>query len=293
MKRIRMAGLMFLLGMALAAGGAEKVLFTADFLRQVKPTSTRTVTEENGVQVLKNLSFGVHGGMIFGIAGVQGNGQVELVDLMTRKRAIRQGDILLNGKSVKKLSIQDIRKMQFGYVPEDRMEQGIAGQESIAENMVSNRYATQEFCRGGLLDYKKIGDFADENIKEYEIRCSGNKQNVGMLSGGNMQKVVVARECSHDPEVLIAEQPTRGVDVGAAHIIHKKIMELRNEGCAVLLVSADLSEALKLSDVIAVMYEGEIVAYFDNIEGLNEEKLGLYMLGLERHSDEQIRRARG
>lgn len=250
-------------------------------------------TDKNGVQVLKNLSFGVHGGMIFGIAGVQGNGQVELVDLMTRKRAIRQGDILLNGKSVKKLSIQDIRKMQFGYVPEDRMEQGIAGQESIAENMVSNRYATQEFCRGGLLDYKKIGDFADENIKEYEIRCSGNKQNVGMLSGGNMQKVVVARECSHDPEVLIAEQPTRGVDVGAAHIIHKKIMELRNEGCAVLLVSADLSEALKLSDVIAVMYEGEIVAYFDNTEGLNEEKLGLYMLGLERHSDEQIRRARG
>ena len=139
-------------------------------------------TDKNGVQVLKNLSFGVHGGMIFGIAGVQGNGQVELVDLMTRKRAIRQGDILLNGKSVKKLSIQDIRKMQFGYVPEDRMEQGIAGQESIAENMVSNRYATQEFCRGGLLDYKKIGDFADENIKEYEIRCSGNKQNVGMRS---------------------------------------------------------------------------------------------------------------
>ena len=250
-------------------------------------------TDKNGAQVLKNLSFGVHGGMIFGIAGVQGNGQVELVDLMTRKRAIRQGDILLNGKSVKKLSIQDIRKMQFGYVPEDRMEQGIAGRESIAENMVSNRYATQEFCRGGLLDYKKIGDFADENIKEYEIRCSGNKQNVGMLSGGNMQKVVVARECSHDPEVLIAEQPTRGVDVGAAHIIHKKIMELRNEGCAVLLVSADLSEALKLSDVIAVMHEGEIVAYFDNTEGLNEEKLGLYMLGLERHSDEQIRRARG
>ena len=250
-------------------------------------------TDKNGVQVLKNLSFGVHGGMIFGIAGVQGNGQVELVDLMTRKRAIRQGDILLNGKSVKKLSIQDIRKMQFGYVPEDRMEQGIAGQESIAENMVSNRYATQEFCRGGLLDYKKIGDFADENIKEYEIRCSGNKQNVGMLSGGNMQKVVVARECSHDPKVLIAEQPTRGVDIGAAHIIHKKIMELRDNGCAVLLISADLSEALKLSDVIAVMYEGEIVAYFDNTEGLNEEKLGLYMLGLERHGEEQIRRARG
>ena len=250
-------------------------------------------TDRNQVRVLKDLSFGVRGGMIFGIAGVQGNGQVELIDLMTKKRAIREGDILLNGKSVKKLSIQEIRNMQFGYVPEDRMDQGIAGQESIAENMVSNRYATGEFCRRGLLNYKKIQEFADKNIGEYEVRCCGNRQNVGMLSGGNMQKVVVARECSHEPEVLIAEQPTRGVDIGAAHIIHKKIMELRDRGCAVLLVSADLNEALKLSDVVAVMYEGEIVAYFDSTEGLNEETLGLYMLGLKRHSEEQIRRARG
>lgn len=250
-------------------------------------------TDRNKVQILKDLNFGVRGGMIFGIAGVQGNGQVELVDLMTKKRGLKQGDIRLNGKSVARLSLQEIRGMQLGYVPEDRMDQGIAGQESIAENMVSNRYASREFCRGGLLDYKKIDTFADENIRSYEIRCFGNSQNVGMLSGGNMQKVVVARECSHDPKVLIAEQPTRGVDIGAAHIIHKKIMELRDNGCAVLLISADLSEALKLSDVIAVMYEGEIVAYFDNTEGLNEEKLGLYMLGLERHGEEQIRRARG
>ena len=250
-------------------------------------------TDKNQVKLLNNINFGVRGGMIFGIAGVQGNGQVELVELMTKKRMIKDGDILLNGTSVKNLSIEQIRNMQFGYVPEDRMEQGIAGQESIAENMVSNRYGSKEFCRGGLLNYKKILKFAEERIKSYEIRCSGTGQNVGMLSGGNMQKVVVARECSHNPEVLIAEQPTRGVDIGAAHIIHKKMMELRDQGCAVLLISADLSEALKLSDVIAVMYEGEIVAYFDNTEGLNEEKLGLYMLGLEKHSEEQIRRAEG
>ena len=242
-------------------------------------------TDKNQVKLLNNINFSVRGGMIFGIAGVQGNGQVELVELMTKKRMIKDGDILLNGTSVKNLSIEQIRNMQFGYVPEDRMEQGIAGQESIAENMVSNRYGSKEFCRGGLLNYKKILKFAEDRIKSYEIRCSGTGQNVGMLSGGNMQKVVVARECSHNPEVLIAEQPTRGVDIGAAHIIHKKMMELRDQGCAVLLISADLSEALKLSDVIAVMYEGEIVAYFDNTEGLNEEKLGLYMLGLEKHSD--------
>ena len=249
-------------------------------------------TDKSQVKILNDINFSVHGGTVFGIVGVQGNGQVELVDLMTRRRTLKEGDIRMNGKSVKDTSIQDIRKMRFGYIPEDRITQGIAGQESIAENMVSNRYGTSEYCRGGLLDYKKIEAFADENIAAYEIRCSGNKQNVGMLSGGNMQKVVVARECSHEPQVLIAEQPTRGVDIGAAHIIHKKIMELRDQGCAVLLISADLSEALKLSDVIAVMYEGEIVAYFDKTDGLNEETLGLYMLGLERHDEAQIRRAK-
>lgn len=247
--------------------------------------------DKNQVEILKNLSFGVRGGMVFGIAGVQGNGQVELVDLMTKKRHLKSGDIQLNGKSVVKLSVQEIRRMQFGYIPEDRMDQGISGKESIAENMISNRYSDKRFCKGGLLNYKKIKAFADDNIKSYEIRCFDNSQNLGMLSGGNMQKVVVARECSHNPEVLIAEQPTRGVDIGAAHIIHKKILELRDGGCAVLLVSADLNEVLKLSDVIAVMYEGEIVAYFESTEGLNEETLGLYMLGLERHGWEQIRRA--
>lgn len=250
-------------------------------------------TDKNKVQILKNLNFGVRSGMIFGIAGVQGNGQVELIDLMTKKRELKQGEITLNGTSVKDCSIHQIRRMQFGYIPEDRIDQGIAADESIAENMISNRYGSKNFCKGGFLNYKKIEQFAKEQIASYEIRCSGTKQHVGMLSGGNMQKVVVARECSHDPEVLIAEQPTRGVDIGAAHIIHKKIMELRDAGCAVLLVSADLSEVLKLSDVIAVMYEGELVAYFDNTEGLNEEKLGLYMLGLERHDEEQIRRAQG
>ena len=249
--------------------------------------------DQNGVSMLKDVNFGVHGGMVFGIVGVQGNGQVELVDLITRRRTLKEGEIQISGKSVKDMTIEEIRKMRFGYIPEDRMVHGIAGHESIAENMISNRYSTPEFEKGGLLDYKKIDQFADENIKAYEIRCSDNKQNVGMLSGGNMQKVVVARECAHNPEVLIAEQPTRGVDIGAAHIIHKKIIELRDAGCAVLLISADLNEALKLSDVIAVMYEGEIVAYFDNLEDLNEEKLGLYMLGLEKHDKEQIRRAIG
>lgn len=247
--------------------------------------------DQSGVQVLNDISFKVGQGMIFGIAGVQGNGQVELVDMMTRRRAVQSGEIRFRGKSIAQDTEVDIRKQPFGYIPEDRLAQGVASSESINDNMISNRLQSGEFVRRGFLDKKKIEEFVRNNIRSYEIRCAGGAQPVGMLSGGNMQKVVVARECEHNPDILIAEQPTRGVDVGAAHIIHKKIVELREQGSAVLLVSADLSEVLKLSDVLAVMYEGEIVAYFDSTEGLNEEKLGLYMLGIEKHTPEQIRKA--
>ena len=246
-------------------------------------------TDRNKVQVLKNVGFGVRSGMIFGIAGVQGNGQVELIDLMTRKRAVREGDIRLNGTSIKKLSIQEIRKMQFGYVPEDRIEQGIAGQESIAENMVSNRYATSEFCRGGLLDYKKIEEFADENIQEYEIRCSGNKQKVGMLSGGNIQKVVVAREFTSGSNFILANQPTRGIDVGAAEMIRKTIVrKSREEGTATLLISADLNEVLECSDRLLVFRKGKVVAAFPKANEVSEAELGEYMLGLKTMTAEEM-----
>lgn len=247
--------------------------------------------DENDVQILKNVSFGVKKGMIFGIAGVQGNGQVELVDMMSRKRVVQSGTITLNDEDINEKSVAKIRKNGLGYIPEDRLDQGVAAKESILHNMISNRLGSKEFNNHGFLNFKNIRKFVNQNIKDYEIRCVGGEQPVGMLSGGNMQKVVVARECGYDPQFLIAEQPTRGVDVGAAHIIHKKIVELRENGCAVLLISADLNEVLKLSDVLAVMYEGEIVAYFDTTEGLNEEKLGLYMLGLEKHDEVQIRKA--
>jgi len=248
-------------------------------------------TDKNKVQILKDISFGVKSGMIFGIAGVQGNGQVELVDTMTKKIPIQSGDIAFNGTTIKADTVTQIRKKGIGYIPEDRLDQGVAIKESIRDNMISNQIDSKEFCSNGLLKFKQINAFVNQNISNYEIRCVGQNQQLGMLSGGNMQKVVVARECGHNPQILIAEQPTRGVDIGAAHIIHKKIVELRDKGCAVLLVSADLNEVLKISDVIAVMYEGEIVAYFDNTEGLNEEKLGLHMLGIEKHTPEQIRKA--
>lgn len=247
--------------------------------------------DQDQVELLKEISFGIKGGMIFGIAGVQGNGQVELIDMLTKKTSIQKGDILFNGKTIKNDTLAQIRKNDTGYIPEDRLDQGVAAKESIGDNMISNQIYSDEFCKNGLLNFKKISSFVNRSISDYEIRCVGQNQPIGMLSGGNMQKVVVARECGNNPKILIAEQPTRGVDIGAAHIIHKKIIELRDEGCAVLLVSADLNEVLKLADVIAVMYEGEIVAYYDHTEGLNEEKLGLNMLGIEKHSPEQIAKA--
>ncbi len=248
-------------------------------------------TDRNKVQILSDINFGVKKGMIFGIAGVQGNGQVELINMMMKKMPIQSGDITFHGKTIKLDTVERIRKRDVGYIPEDRLDQGVAIKESIRDNMISNQINSKEICNHGILNFKKINNFVNRSIKRYEIRCVGGNQPIGMLSGGNMQKVVVARECGHNPMILIAEQPTRGVDIGASNIIHKKIVELRDQGCAVLLVSADLSEILKLADVIAVMYEGKIVAYYDNIDELNEEKLGRHMLGIEKHSEEQIRKA--
>ena len=259
-----------------------------DRLMQVDHVS---YTDTAGVTAVKDVSFAVKSGMIFGLAGVQGNGQVELVQMMTKSLPIRQGDIRFHDTSIQKMPLEQLRQTRFGYVPEDRLDQGVAGAESIQDNMITNRIASDKFARSGILRQKEISVFVEDSIKEYSIRCAGPSQPISMLSGGNMQKVVVARECGDDPDILIAEQPTRGVDVGAAHIIHEKLVSLRDDGCAILLVTADLSELLKLSDVVAVMYEGEIVGYFDNTEELNEEKLGLYMLGINHDTPEQIRKA--
>ncbi len=251
------------------------------------------VSLESGdhLPILKDISFGVRGGTILGIAGVQGNGQVELVKLLTKRLEMQTGKITVNGQPIQTLTMKTLRDTQFGYIPEDRMVEGVAKNIAIMENIVSDKFSSNEFCKWGLLKKREMVRYAQQNIGRYEIRCAGHMHKTGMLSGGNMQKVVVARECSHNPSVLIAEQPTRGVDIGAAHIIHKRIVELRDNGCAVLLVSADLSEVIKLSDAIIVMYEGEIVAYFDDVSQISEDQLGLCMLGIERHSPEQIRRA--
>ncbi|MGE5630425.1 MAG: ABC transporter ATP-binding protein, partial [Caulobacteraceae bacterium] len=161
----------------------------------------------------------------------------------------------------------------------------------ISENLAANRYENKEMNNGIFMNVKKLGDIADKLVTDYDIVCKNPAQKVESLSGGNIQKVVVARECSIEPDILIAEQPTRGVDVGAAEFIHKEIIKLRERGTAVLLVSADLNEVMELSDSLLVMFEGEFVAYINNPSQTTEEELGLYMLGIKKQSQEEIGRA--
>ena len=241
--------------------------------------------------LLKNIEFTVNKGKILGIAGIEGNGQRELINIITGEKRNFDGEVLFKDKNIKSMTIHKLRKNGIAYIPEDRMTQGVAAAALIRENLAANRYDLKEMNYGLFMNMKKIIKLADELVSDYDIVCKNPDQKIESLSGGNIQKVVVARECSIEPELLIAEQPTRGVDVGAAEFIHKEIIKLRDRDTAVLLVSADLNEVMELSDSLMVMYEGEIVAYIDDPSLTTEDELGLYMLGIKKQSHEEIGRA--
>ncbi|UQZ33493.1 ABC transporter ATP-binding protein [Paenibacillus sp. PK3_47] len=251
------------------------------------------VQDSQGKALLSDISFSVREGQIVGIAGVEGNGQSQLIEALTGglHGVTASGAVSVQGTDIREMDILGIRNLGVSYIPEDRMRQGAAGEASIADNLISTRYRTKEMNKGPLLNGSKIAALAASLVEEFKVRCSGPKQQIGMLSGGNMQKVVVARECSTGPQLLIAEQPTRGVDIGAAQFIHQKLLELRSANCATLLLSADLNEIMELSDSLIVMYEGQIVAYFEEPSAVSEEELGLYMLGINRQDKEQTGRA--
>ena len=234
-----------------------------------------------GVQKVQNLSFEVRGGEILGIAGVEGNGQTELVDVLTGLSGRYTGTILLKGEDIRKESIRSIREKKLAHIPEDRMASGCAAHLNIQENMFANQYTDPRFSGKFFLKTKAIQARAQELIKEYLVKCKSQKQEVGMLSGGNIQKVIVAREFSTGPDVIIANQPTRGIDVGATEFIRKKLLEFRDNGCAIILISADLNEIFSLSDRLAVMSKGNFSGLFQQVDQVTEEELGQYMLGLK------------
>ncbi len=240
------------------------------------------VFNSQGVKKVDHLSFDLKGGEILGIAGVEGNGQTELINTLTGLNKKYQGQITIMGKDISRASVKDIRELELAHIPEDRMTTGCAPSLTIRENMFSNQYEKPEYASGMFLKGKAIDARSDELIQEYLVKCKSRKQNVGMLSGGNIQKVIVAREFSTNPKVIIANQPTRGIDVGAAAFIRKRLLEFRDQGCAILLISADLTEIFSLSDRLAVMYKGKFAGFFTEVEKVTEDELGQHMLGIKQ-----------
>ena len=247
-------------------------------------------TNEWNRKMLNKVSFAVRKGEILGIAGVEGNGQAELVEMLFNLNRPDGGIAEVNGKNILGVDQDRIRAMGVSLIPEDRMTYGIAGDGTIEENLISDRCSKKKFNRGPLFNMKAIHKESDRLIDEFDVLCKSNQQQVKMLSGGNIQKVVVAREFSSEPILIIADQPTRGIDVGATEFIRKKLVELSRAGAAVLLVSADLNEVIELSDSLMVFYGGQISAYFEDTSAINDEIMGEYMLGIKRQSDEEIRR---
>ena len=245
---------------------------------------------EGNKKIPDDISFNVRRGEILGVAGVEGNGQKEMSEIITGMDHLFEGEVKIGsaGLDVRKSTIRDIRNAGTAHISEDRMTYGIVADGTITDNIISNRYFKPEYQKGLLMDQKKIDVLVEELIDSYNIICDGKDQPIRMLSGGNMQKVVVAREFTSDPSLIIANQPTRGIDVGASEFIRNKLVELRDEGVGVLLISADLNEVMEVSDSIIVMNDGRIAAYFEDSSEVSEDELGEYMLGLKQMSPDQI-----
>jgi len=231
---------------------------------------------------VKNVSFDVRAGEILCIAGIDGNGQTELVYGLTGLKKIDGGTIEVNGEDVSRSSIRHRNEYHISHIPEDRHKHGLVLDYNISENMILQTYFEPEVSKRGLIDYKKAYDSAGLLIDRYDIRCAQGAGTVARsLSGGNQQKVIVARELERKSQVLIAVQPTRGMDVGAIEFIHKQLLRMREEGRGVLLISLELEEVMNISDRIIVIYEGEIVGELNPNE-TDFQELGLYMAGVKR-----------
>lgn len=242
-----------------------------------------TVKDSRGKPVVSDISFSIRQGEVLGIAGVEGNGQSELVAVLTGMMVCDSGRVMLDGKELTNAWPDTLRQVGVGIVPEDRYAQGLCSEMTIAQNLIAGYHAQKPVCKGLFFDKKEILHTRDALVEQYDIRLSEKNANVSSLSGGNAQKIIIAREMHADPVLLIACQPTRGVDIGSIEFIHRKIIELRDAGKAVLLVSSELSEVMGLSDRLIVLYKGEQVGEFP-ADSVTPAELGLYMIGSKRQA---------
>jgi ABC-type uncharacterized transport system ATPase subunit len=252
----------------------------------VLDVSGLTVLDERKITAVKDVSFNVRAGEILGVAGVQGNGQTELAEALTGLREFEAGTITLNGKVMPANNPREMFEAGLAHVPEDRHKHGLVLAHSVADNEVLVTYYKPPFARGLQRNEPAVVDNAKKLIKRFDVRTPGPLVPVGNLSGGNQQKVIIAREFSRPIRLLLANQPTRGLDVGSIEYIHSQIVEMRDQGVAVLLISAELDEILSLSDRIVVMYRGEIVADMP-VEKATRDELGLLMAGSGRDEPEE------
>lgn len=241
-----------------------------------------SVRSDRGIMAVKDVGLTCHKGEIVTIAGVEGNGQSELIEAITGLRKTEKGQVLINNNDCTNLSPARIRDAGLSHVPEDRISTGLSIKETLEENLIAGRHWRAPYCNGLILNLKAMQDFSEKAIADFDIRASGPAELVQNLSGGNMQKVVLARELLFDTDLLVAVSPTRGVDIAAIESIHKTLIDARDHDRAILMVSTDLDEVMQISDRILVMFNGEIVGEFSP-KATSREELGAYMIGA-RHS---------
>ncbi|MFQ5420312.1 MAG: ATP-binding cassette domain-containing protein, partial [Anaerolineae bacterium] len=236
---------------------------------------------EDGVPTLKNVSFEVRSGEIVGIAGVSGNGQRPLARTIAGLHPVASGKITMEGKDVSQLPPADMFDIGLSYIPEERMHNGIVKDFSVAENFILQDHVREPYSKGIFLNFKHIAENAEKLISAFRVKTPTKETPAKNLSGGNIQKLILAREMARQPRFMIAAQPTRGVDIGATEYIHNQLLKQRGEGLATLLISEDLDEVKALSDRIIVLFGGEIMGIVDNDE-VTIEELGLMMAGERR-----------
>lgn len=239
------------------------------------------VSNDKGLGAVNNFSLDVRAGEILGIAGVSGNGQRELAEAIAGMRRVSAGTVQIAGRDVTNHSPEKVSAAGVAFIPEERMVMGVVREFSVAENAILETHNQPPLSKRTLFDFKQINSHVTKLVREYDVKTPSLETPVKSLSGGNIQKLILARELSRDPRVLIAAQPTRGVDIGATEYIHKRLIEQRGAGTAILLISEDLEEVRALSDRVAVMYEGEIVGIVP--PNTSVEELGLMMAGAKRN----------
>jgi simple sugar transport system ATP-binding protein len=238
------------------------------------------VLDDRKLEAVKGISFQVHSGEILGIAGVEGNGQRELVEAICAMRSRVSGEVIVTGKPLANMRPKQAHLAGVSHIPEDREKDGLVSSYSIADNLVLNRFDQAPYARGWIRDLDAVDENGAALVKTFDIRTPSHRNPASSLSGGNRQKVVVARELSQNLPVVVAAQPTRGVDVGSIEFIHQQLINARDNGAAVLLVSAELDEVLSLADRVAVISGGKIVATVD-AEGADRNYIGRLMAGLK------------